>query len=192
MNNNKYKRTARGVGFIGEGIYSPQDNAKKAYKVWFSMLTRCYSNKYQKQKPTYIGCSVCEEWHNFQNFAKWFYDNYVEGFQLDKDILKPNNKIYSKETCVFVPCEINSFVTNKQATNASGYPGVSWSKIANKWQVGLKVNGKRRHLGFFDDKEKGYKCYRQFKQQQANILVEKYKGIVDCRVLDMLSKGKCF
>ena len=42
------------------------------------------------------------EWHNFQVFAKWFDENYMEGFQLDKDIKIEGNKIYSSGTCLFV------------------------------------------------------------------------------------------
>lgn len=75
------------------------------------MLERCYSARYQERKPTYKGCSVCDEWLNYQNFAKWYDDNYYEIkgeiMCLDKDILVKGNKIYSPENCVFVPNYIN-------------------------------------------------------------------------------------
>ena len=45
----------------------------------------------------YLDVTVCEEWHNFQNFAKWFYENYYEisgeKMRLDKDILIKGNKM---------------------------------------------------------------------------------------------------
>lgn len=91
-----------GVGFIGVGKYKRNDS--KAYHIWKGMLARCYSHKKQKRQPTYIGVTVCKEWHNFQNFAKWFYDNYIEGFDLDKDIkqIEVENKTYSPDACEFV------------------------------------------------------------------------------------------
>lgn len=35
--------------------------------------------------------------------------------------------------------------------NTSGYRGVSWDKRANKWLSIIIVNGKRIHIGLFDD-----------------------------------------
>lgn len=98
-------------GYMGCGKYKTVHNGKhtKAYRVWASMLERCYSNS--ERLPSYEDCTVCVEWHNYQNFAKWFDDNYykIEGerIELDKDILYDNNKIYSPFTCVFTPGDIN-------------------------------------------------------------------------------------
>ena len=90
-----------GVAFFGLGEYS-STNSKLAYSKWSGMLMRCYCDKYQAKNPTYIGCSVSADWLNFQNFAKWFHENYIDGFELDKDSLIKGNKIYSKDTCVFL------------------------------------------------------------------------------------------
>jgi hypothetical protein len=93
-----------GVGFIGEGKFKSSLNGvrSKAHKTWTGMLERCYSEKCHARNPTYKECSVCDEWHNFQNFAKWFFKNYIKGFELDKDIKVKGNKIYSPDTCIFV------------------------------------------------------------------------------------------
>lgn len=92
-----------GVGFVGKGEYKLRVDGKatKEYTCWKGMLERCYSEKKRERSPTYIGCSVCKEWHNFQVFAKYYEDNYKEGYHLDKDLLFKDNKIYSSETCVF-------------------------------------------------------------------------------------------
>lgn len=94
------------VGYMGLGIYKAKVKGKntKAYDRWSHMLRRCYCDIYQSKYPTYIGCSVCDEWHNFQNFAKWFHNNYPDdgvAYDLDKDIKIPGNKLYSPETCMF-------------------------------------------------------------------------------------------
>lgn len=41
------------------------------YVKWHAMLNRCYNARYHKNKPTYIGCYVCEEWLTFSNFKAW-------------------------------------------------------------------------------------------------------------------------
>lgn len=94
-------KTVYGVGFLGIGSYSASSD-KRAYISWKSMMDRCYSDKLHSRYPTYKSCIVCEEWRNFQNFAEWYYDNYIEGYHLDKDIKVKGNKIYSPETCMFV------------------------------------------------------------------------------------------
>ena len=90
--------TVYGVGFIGEGGITN----KKVRSLWSGMLQRCYSAKCQQRHPTYRGCTVAAEWHNFRNFEQWFDDNYKPGLHLDKDIRIPGNKVYSPKTCSFV------------------------------------------------------------------------------------------
>lgn len=70
------------------------------YRAWQSMLVRAYSKSYHKRRPTYIGCSVSEEWKTFSNFKSWMEGQVWEGKQLDKDLLVEGNKVYSEETCV--------------------------------------------------------------------------------------------
>ena len=101
-----------GVGYIGVGVYSShlEGVGTKCYKVWKSMIERCYSTTTQERQPTYIGCTVDDDWHNFQNFALWFHteSNYKEGLHLDKDIKIAGNKIYSEEACMFVTISNNN------------------------------------------------------------------------------------
>lgn len=89
------------IGYIGEGIYTRSAH-RHIYDTWTDMLRRCYCPIHLKNRPTYIGCSICSDWHNFQNFAKWYVHNYIEGYHLDKDIKVKGNKIYSPDTCMFV------------------------------------------------------------------------------------------
>lgn len=102
-----------GVGFIGFGEYKSKGDSfsQRCYNIWGTMFHRCYSQKSLKKYPTYFDCYVCEEWHNFQNFAKWYKENYpADGgkYDLDKDIKKKGNRIYGPEFCLFVSHEQNS------------------------------------------------------------------------------------
>ena len=91
------------------------------YRAWTAMLKRCYNPTYQANNPTYIGCTVCDEWLTFSNFKKWMMRQDFQGKQLDKDLLVKGNKLYSPETCVFVDGMINTFTIDSGAIRGD-YP----------------------------------------------------------------------
>jgi hypothetical protein len=74
------------------------------------MRSRCYNPKTQTKKPTYIGCGIHPDWHDYSNFVDWCEANYVEAYFLDKDLLIDGNKVYGPDTCVFVPIEVNNLL----------------------------------------------------------------------------------
>jgi len=99
-----------GVGFIGSGKYASKVNRRptRSYGVWIGMIRRCYDVDRKKKNESYKDCTVCDEWHNFQNFAKWFEANYIDGFHLDKDIKIKGNRVYSPDACMFVSVQDNA------------------------------------------------------------------------------------
>lgn len=183
-----YERRVYGVGYIGEGKYKVSDkNGKntKCYKVWASMLQRCYDSKYHKRESTYINCEVVKEWNCYQNFAEWFYDNYyeIEGqkMALDKDILNKGNKIYSPNNCIFVPQIINNLFV-KQSKIKFNYPiGVSYNKDSNKFSSRCRIydfkenKTKQRYLGLYDSPEQAFQAYKEFKEKHIKKVAEYYK-----------------
>lgn len=44
----------------------------------------------------------------------------------------------------------NCFNMAMSKANTSGHKGVSWSKQKGKWEVRIRAQGKRHHLGFYD------------------------------------------
>jgi hypothetical protein len=94
-----------GVACIGSGEYGANNSA---YAVWKFLIDRCYPVKSREAKHiAYKNTSICEDWLNFQNFAKWYNNTHpCDGgeYQLDKDLLQKNlkYKVYSKDTCVFI------------------------------------------------------------------------------------------
>lgn len=106
-----------GVGFIGVGPNKAvvKNKATKQYKVWSNMIERCYHPNAKIKYPTYKGVTVCGDWHNFQNFADWFNKNYIDGFELDKDIAIDGNDVYCPNACLFVSKLEN--VTKARAKN---------------------------------------------------------------------------
>ena len=117
-------KTVCGVGFLGEGQYLASYRDKKPYLVWRSMLQRCYMPN--DCQGAYKGCSVVDEWHNFQNFAAWFDDNYphgMKGYELDKDIKINGNKVYGPQSCQFVTKHENLSEKSKSVDLMNGITG---------------------------------------------------------------------
>ncbi len=123
---NPMRKSVKGRGYIGEGSYKVHKNGNttRISIVWRGIISRGYDDKFKKTHPSYIGCSVASEWHNFQNFAKWYDENYIEGYELDKDILIKGNKLYSPDTCVFVPPYINTLFIKADKARGSLFIGV--------------------------------------------------------------------
>lgn len=143
-----------------------------SYKVWRSMIERCYSNKYQERQPTYVGCEVCNEWLYFSNFAEWFEENYVDGYALDKDILIKGNKVYSPQTCCFVPQEINKLLL-KHDRKRGEYP-IGIHKDRNNYVVLLSRYGKQEYLGTFKTPEEAFYAYKVAKEAYIKEVATKY------------------
>ncbi|HCA4016383.1 TPA: hypothetical protein MPW60_003104, partial [Listeria monocytogenes] len=99
----------------------------KEYVLWKGMLQRCYSDT---QYPTYEGCKCSENFKSYEYFYEWCNEQIGfsnEGWHLDKDLLVKGNKVYSENTCVFLPQEINSLLIKSTATRGKHLIGVYWS-----------------------------------------------------------------
>ncbi len=175
-----------GVGYIGQGVFKHEIGKKssKSYHVWASMMRRGYDEKYQEKYPTYKDVIVCEEWHNFQNFAKWYCENYnqetMKGWHLDKDILMKGNKIYSPETCCFVPQEINHLFTLRNKKKDNTFIGVY--KRGSSYQALLSKRGKLITLGSFDTPEEAFQVYKTAKEEYIKEVAEEWKSLIDLKV----------
>lgn len=189
---NPNHKTIHGVGYFGVGKYKTVNEDLKCYLVWRSMMQRCYDTNYQKRQPTYIDCSVTDEWHNFQTFAKWFYQNYnpeiMEDWQLDKDFIIKYNRVYSPEACVFIPREINNLIASNKTTRGE-YP-VGVSKRECSFQARLSKNGIRISIGRFKTEEEAFQAYKKAKESYIKEVAEKWKDKIDIRVYEILIKHK--
>jgi hypothetical protein len=185
---NPYDKTVYDIGYIGEGNYKAKINGEhtQQYKFWSSMMRRCYQEKScERRNITYEDKIVCMDWHNFQNFADWFDDNYYEidneVMQLDKDILYKGNKIYSPDNCIIVPLRINNLFT-KSDSKRGDYPiGVSYCKDTNSFKAYCSIiqknKKKQKHLGLYQTPEEAfYKGYKPFKETYIKEVAEDYKS----------------
>lgn len=155
------------------------------YQSWIGMLRRCYSEIFHKKCPTYIGCSVCEEWLTFSNFKKWMETQDWGGKQLDKDILVVGNKVYSPETCCFVSQRVNKFLLDSARSRGEWPIGVCFHKGTGKFTAVVRCENKAKHLGLFHTPEEAYIVWKKAKHEVACDLA---KLETDCRIKEALTK----
>ena len=159
-----------------------------AYNSWREMIKRCYDAKSLRRRSSYIDCYVCEEWLSYKNFLRWFEDNYVDGWELDKDILDFGNRIYAPNKCCFVPKKIN-IIFSKNLKSKNGLPlGVSFNKKLNKYRAECSINGVNTYLGLFNTAEEAFQTYKEAKEEYIQCLAEEYKDRLNDRVYDALRK----
>lgn len=192
-----YEPNICGIGYIGEGEYKVSENGKqtKCYNVWYDMLKRCYDEKCQEKHPTYKDCKVSEEFHNFQDFGKWFDNNYyeIEGEKmcLDKDILVKHNKIYSPENCIFVPQTINNLFVKKDKNRGNSVIGTSLRKN-NKYIVYCQIfnpetgKSKNKYLGLYETQEKAFEVYKYYKEKNIKKVADYFKEQIPQILYDTL------
>jgi len=133
------------------------------YQKWMNMLARAYSDKYRTSHPTYEGVEVDKKWHLFTNFKQWMQKQEWEGKELDKDILYPNNRIYSAETCIFISQELNRLMTNNKKRRGKYPQGVSLQKSNKKYLAYLSIDGKNKYLGGFETIQEAEQAYIEAK-----------------------------
>ncbi len=185
-----YHSSILGKGHFGVGIHMAtyENKISKIYSMRTGMLTRVYDETQRHKHPTYKDVKICKDWHNFQNFAEWYvHSNYQVGWQLDKDLLsETNSKIYSPETCIFIPPALNSFMTNIRLNNTSGYPGVSWHKDNNKWLAEISVIeiGKKVNLGYFTLAEEAGEAYKVARATQVTNWKQRVKHLLPSEVVN--------
>lgn len=200
---NPYHPNFYSVGYMGVGEHGSFDENRdrKINKTWVGMLERCYCPKYQAKVPTYIGCSVADEWHNYQNFADWYtnHEFYGRGYHLDKDILFFGNKVYSPETCTLVPREVNAVAVIKGNNSEIGRTGVQRGLLNQRYRARIRVDGKVKNLGLFDTEVEAHNAFVMAKSDNIVRVANENVGNIDSRTFDALivlaskvRSGECY
>lgn len=193
---NPYNPNVYGKGYIGVGEYTQKG---RVGVVWRSMLLRCYDKSYLEKHTTYKDVEVCEEWLNFQNFARWFYsqkysdhqDKNGKVYHIDKDILVKGSKVYSPETCCFIPQEINVLFTKRESKRGDYPIGVRYHNKNNKFESRISYSdGRTGNLGYSNTQEEAFIIYKRAKEVYIKEVAEKWKGLIDYRAYEALMKYK--
>jgi hypothetical protein len=185
--------TTCGFGFIDIEGASIGKVMTKEYKLWNNMINRCYNENLRHKNPTYKDCSVAEGWKYLSKFKEWCNSQIGfgnEGWNLDKDLLSKDCKIYSEHTCVFVPPEINGFLLNGNSYRGDLPVGVVLDKGAKKprYRARLSKYGKYHCYGSYSNPTDAFIAYKQAKEDFAKELAEKWKDQIGTRAYNALMK----
>lgn len=189
---NPYKPRIYGVGFVGHGNHKPSENGKDthAYTAWSRMLERAYCPKKLKENRSYAGCSVAEEWHDFQCFGDWYDSQEFKGYgyQLDKDILIPGNKEYGPLNCRFVPEPINKMLLSNKYRRSSLPIGVT--QVGNKYTTKTSKSGKVEWIGTFCTINEAFAAYKESRERYIKDQAEEFRAVMPEEVYEALIKIK--
>lgn len=116
------------------------------YSRWKGMIDRCYGKEAERRRG-YEGCQVSDDWRSFMRFKEWMQRHPWQGNHLDKDILRPWEKLYCPETSVFVPVFINTLMNDCASVQGDlplgvtrkprGLPFAAKIRLADSKRVGL-------------------------------------------------------
>ena len=186
-----YMPSVFGVGVSGNKYPFRIDGIKtKEYALWCDMLRRCYSDAYKKRQPTYEGCEVSNNFKSYEYFYEWCHKQIGfgnEGWQLDKDLLIKGNKVYSEDSCIFIPREINSVLVKRTASRGKHLIGVYFNKKSKAFVAMVSRNkGQPEYLGLFNTEIEAFKAYKKAKESFIKEQADKWKSQIDERAYEAL------
>lgn len=166
-------------GFDSEGFYIM--NSTISGRRWCDMIKRCKPDSYTHINfPSYVGCE--NRFQDFDSFVNWsmLQEGYSERdkkgslWQLDKDLILKHNKIYSEDTCVFIPGLVNRYFVNANASRGDFPIGVGYNKVSGKYQAYCHT-GKSQFLGAFNDPTTAHRAWQKAKVEYGNSLNAEFK-----------------
>lgn len=158
----------------GLGINDIQaKNSCEFYRTWKRVLQRTISPKRDVYYPSYIGVAVTEEWLRLSSFKMWMESQPYAGLEIDKDILKLGAKIYSPETCMFVPPRINLLLGTSDGKRGEYPLGVC---LHNNGRNRFMAKSGGEYLGLFSCPLEAHKAWQNRKASQIIEAVEWWRN----------------
>lgn len=164
----------------------------RSFQLYKDMLLRCeVGGKYQAKYHAYIGCTSSFE--SYQHFAEWCNTQIGYGeptYELDKDILVKNNKVYGADTCVFVPRYINAMVKTNKSRRGDCPIGVTYDKERNKYAARLSTRAGCKALGRYETIESAFDAYKNAKEFYVKQVATQWRDKIDPRAYEALMNFK--
>lgn len=187
-----YEPTVAKVGYMGEGEYVGSSNTNRVveYTAWCNILNQCYNpnNNYYSAYGG-EGYTVSKEWHNYQNFARWYNENKyeIEGHDVRVAYKLSKSKVISPKTTVFAPMCIIGLLRR------SG--GITYRSCSNNYIVVLhytKLNGENHTLycGEYCTERKAKMVYKKKREELVRTLAEEYIECIPSTLYRYMKKYK--
>lgn len=188
------KKLYYGIGYYGKELENTKLRDIPSFRAWRMMLLRCYDEKLHNREPGYKDCAVCDEWHSLFRFNEWFMKNYYsiigERMELDKDILLKGNKIYSPETCIFVPQRINKLFVTAAKIRGEFPIAVYYDKQKKKYIASMSYKGKNLKLGQCNSPIDAFYVYKFYKQELIKHIADEYRELIPDKVYQAMINWK--
>lgn len=154
---------------------------KKVTNLWCNILQRCYREDFKERQKSYTDVTCSKDWYTYSIFEEYIikmknFDKFIaQGWELDKDSIICDNKVYSKETCCFIPKELNQRLVGYTKLGEK----VLTSQIPSSGMWRVVVCGK--HIGCYKTQEEATRVYKLEKVKSIMSLCDKYKKDIDSR-----------
>lgn len=184
----RFKMTKALIGDVNTLNMSKSD-IKKAYGLWCGVLARSSNVENSKVHHRYQDVICGEDFLTFVNFAKWCDKQEgfrKKGYELDKDIIKKGNRVYTGEFCCFVPRYINTLILTSNAKRGELPLGVSEQRSGYTVKVSRPKIGEKRYVGFYKDYREAFLKYKEVKESYIKVVAELYKEEIDEKVYNAL------
>lgn len=169
INDAPYNTERSEVVTLDDGTRKRVTHTCPYFKTYKAMMARAYSEVFHKRHPSYKDCSVHPDWHTFMTFKSWMETKDWQGKQLDKDLLKPGNKVYGPDTCCFIDKEVNQFIQHAYGDGSGSLYGVCFCSHTPR----PKCQYASKHIGYFDTQEEAHEVWRLMKHENACKLADK-------------------
>ncbi len=177
-----------GVMDIPNELQKGKPNPRE-YSIWNGIRQRCYNENLRDKLMSYKDIEMSENFKIYSYFKDWCHRQIgfnEEGWQLDKDILSKDNKVYSEDTCCFVPPEINCTVTNNKSVRGKFPQGVIYNCTKTRYRARIQQSNMWESLGTYDTPEEAFYAYKPVKEAHIKSLANKWKDQIDPRVYESL------
>ena len=175
-----YRRKFKDSDIEAEGV-------QQEYSIWNSMRGRC-NKGYAK---------LSDEFENFWDWLDWAKqqrgfmckDENGKTYQVETDLFSNGEKIYSKDTVVFVPNSINQMC---KPTKKGDLPkGVQYFHEKRKGYRAYGIEfGKQIHLGYYRSLEEAVAVAKEQRVVYVNKLMDLYGETVEPKVFKALLEDK--
>ena len=163
----------------------------REYSIWNGIRQRCYNENNRDNLMSYKGIKMSDNFKLYSYFKEWCHKQIgfnEDGWHLDKDILVKGNKVYSEDTCCFVPPEINCTITNNKSVRGRFPQGVTYNRTKTRYRAKIRRGAKLESLGTYDTSEEAFYAYKPIKEACIKSLAEKWEDKIDPRVYESLMR----